>query len=115
MCLPWGVLLLPITAAFSPTLCPLPAMRSTPGGIASLFTGRHSSAKFYTPPRGFAVRMQTQPGPGAQKKDTEEGSVIGASLLFAGTAIGAGMLALPAETAAAGFFPSEACVPVFCL
>ena len=37
----------------------------------------------------------------------EEGSVIGAALLFAGTAIGAGMLALPSETAAAGFFPSE--------
>ena len=29
----------------------------------------------------------------------KEGSVFGASLLFAGTAIGAGMLALPAETA----------------
>eukprot|EP00804_Cyclotella_cryptica_P020032 CCRYP_007894-RA/>CCRYP_007894-RA protein AED:0.27 eAED:0.11 QI:0/-1/0/1/-1/1/1/0/524 len=38
--------------------------------------------------------------------DVEEGSVAGASLLFAGTAIGAGMLALPAETMAAGFIPT---------
>ncbi|KAL7521619.1 hypothetical protein ACHAWX_007465 [Stephanocyclus meneghinianus] len=38
--------------------------------------------------------------------DGEEGSVVGASLLFAGTAIGAGMLALPAETMAAGFIPT---------
>lgn len=38
--------------------------------------------------------------------EKEEGSVLGASLLFAGTAIGAGMLALPAETASSGFGPS---------
>lgn len=42
----------------------------------------------------------------ANKQDDEEGSVLGASLLFAGTAIGAGMIALPAETAASGFVPS---------
>ena len=36
------------------------------------------------------------------------GSVLGASLLFAGTAVGAGLLALPAETADAGFAPSVA-------
>lgn len=40
-----------------------------------------------------------------QSNDTE-GSVAGASLLFAGTAIGAGMLALPAETMSSGFVPS---------
>ncbi|KAL3763684.1 hypothetical protein ACHAW5_004836 [Stephanodiscus triporus] len=34
------------------------------------------------------------------------GSVLGASLLFAGTAVGAGAVALPAETADAGFGPS---------
>ena len=34
------------------------------------------------------------------------GSVLGASLLFAGTAVGAGLLALPAETSDAGFAPS---------
>lgn len=34
------------------------------------------------------------------------GSVAGASLLFAGTAVGAGMIALPAETVGAGFVPS---------
>jgi len=42
----------------------------------------------------------------ANDQHAEEGSVFGASLLFAGTAIGAGMLALPAETAASGFVPS---------
>ncbi|KAL7542690.1 hypothetical protein ACHAXR_011999 [Thalassiosira sp. AJA248-18] len=35
-----------------------------------------------------------------------DGSIAGASLLFAGTAIGAGMIALPAETVDAGFVPS---------
>jgi len=40
--------------------------------------------------------------------EAQQGSIFGASLLFAGTAIGAGMLALPAETAPAGFLPSEA-------
>jgi tyrosine-specific transport protein len=34
------------------------------------------------------------------------GSIAGASLLFAGTAVGAGMIALPAETLNAGFIPS---------
>ena len=38
--------------------------------------------------------------------EAEEGSIAGASLLFAGTAIGAGMIALPAETVGAGFIPS---------
>ena len=33
------------------------------------------------------------------------GSVLGASLLFAGTAVGAGAVALPAETADTGFVP----------
>ena len=36
----------------------------------------------------------------------EEGSILGASLLFAGTAVGAGMLALPAETLESGFIPT---------
>jgi len=59
------------------------------------------------------LRMQQLPepasgGPGAPDERAEdEGSVVGAALLFAGTAIGAGMLALPAETAPAGFIPSE--------
>jgi amino acid permease len=38
--------------------------------------------------------MQTD----GEGEDTEEGSVVGAALLFAGTAVGAGMLALPALT-----------------
>lgn len=40
--------------------------------------------------------------------DDSDGSIVGASLLFAGTAIGAGMIALPAETVGAGFIPSVA-------
>eukprot|EP00578_Thalassiosira_sp_NH16_P000681 CAMPEP_0181137740 /NCGR_PEP_ID=MMETSP1071-20121207/33864_1 /TAXON_ID=35127 /ORGANISM="Thalassiosira sp., Strain NH16" /LENGTH=193 /DNA_ID=CAMNT_0023224509 /DNA_START=17 /DNA_END=594 /DNA_ORIENTATION=- len=40
------------------------------------------------------------------EEDGSGGSIIGASLLFAGTAIGAGMIALPAETIDAGFIPS---------
>jgi amino acid permease len=36
----------------------------------------------------------------------EEGSVFGTALLLAGTAVGAGMLARPAETAQSGFAPS---------
>ena len=43
-----------------------------------------------------------------EEEEEQRGSVLGASLLFAGTAIGAGMLALPAETAASGFVPSIA-------
>lgn len=39
--------------------------------------------------------------------------MLGASLLFAGTAVGAGMLALPAETATAGFVPSSGAL-LFC-
>jgi tyrosine-specific transport protein len=39
-------------------------------------------------------------------RDDGPGSVLGASLLFAGTAIGAGALALPRETYDAGFAPS---------
>ena len=42
----------------------------------------------------------------SNEQNAPQGSVVGASLLFAGTAIGAGMLALPAETAACGFVPS---------
>ena len=45
----------------------------------------------------------------------EEGSVAGASLLFAGTAIGAGMLALPAETITAGFVPSVFGLVICCI
>jgi len=42
----------------------------------------------------------------SSQEEEEKGSLVGAALLFAGTAIGAGMLALPAETAPAGFVPS---------
>ena len=55
----------------------------------------------------LTVRMQQQPSGPSPETESEQGSVLGASLLFAGTAIGAGMLALPAETSPAGFVPSE--------
>ena len=65
-----------------------------------------------TAQRAASLKMQQQQRPANPRADElsdsgQEGSVIGAALLFAGTAVGAGMLALPAETAAAGFFPSE--------
>jgi hypothetical protein len=43
----------------------------------------------------------------ANVAQSTQGSVFGASLIFTGTAVGAGMLALPAEMAPAGFVPSE--------
>lgn len=42
----------------------------------------------------------------SDQSSSSDGSIAGASLLFAGTAVGAGMLALPAETLSAGFIPS---------
>ncbi|KAL7473574.1 hypothetical protein ACHAXS_014043, partial [Conticribra weissflogii] len=42
----------------------------------------------------------------SDESSSSDGSILGASLLFAGTAVGAGMLALPAETLSAGFIPS---------
>ncbi len=38
--------------------------------------------------------------------ETKKGSVLGATMLVAGTSIGGGMLALPVATCKAGFFPS---------
>ncbi|KAL7449382.1 hypothetical protein ACHAWC_001445, partial [Mediolabrus comicus] len=43
---------------------------------------------------------------GERNSDDQDGSIAGASLLFAGTAVGAGMIALPAETINAGYVPS---------
>ena len=54
-------------------------------------------------PLHFNQRSQLQ---SKEQNNDNEGSVAGASLLFAGTAIGAGMLALPAETMSSGFVPS---------
>ena len=71
-----------------------------------------SRAMRRTAERATSLKMQQQQRPADLSADKlgdigQEGSVIGAALLFAGTAVGAGMLALPAETAAAGFLPSE--------
>jgi tyrosine-specific transport protein len=52
------------------------------------------------------IKEANEEDPFDASSEKEEGSVLGASLLFAGTAIGAGMLALPAETASSGFVPS---------
>ena len=42
----------------------------------------------------------------SSNEEDNGGSILGASLLFAGTAIGASAIALPVETAQAGFIPS---------
>ena len=42
----------------------------------------------------------------SKSERNENGSILGASLLYAGTAIGAGALALPATSVGAGFVPS---------
>jgi amino acid permease len=44
----------------------------------------------------------------------EPGTVAGAALLIAGTTVGAGILALPEVTAAAGFVPSVATLTTCC-
>lgn len=89
------------------------------------FIAFHSTIFAFSPPRSVICLCPNQQGTfGFPQRDhsphqrrvivtsrqandqTEDGSVFGASLLFAGTAIGAGMLALPAETAPSGFVPS---------
>lgn len=42
-----------------------------------------------------------------RKRMGKKGSMLGASLIFSGTAVGAGMIALPAEMAGAGWAPSQ--------
>jgi len=42
-----------------------------------------------------------------RKRKGKKGSMLGASLIFSGTAVGAGMIALPAEMAGAGWAPSQ--------
>mmetsp|Transcript_4290 Transcript_4290/g.11736 ORF Transcript_4290/g.11736 Transcript_4290/m.11736 type:complete len:537 (-) Transcript_4290:642-2252(-) len=50
------------------------------------------------------------------EEDTRgRGSIVGATLLVSGCAIGAGMLALPARTAAAGLIPAETVMLAACL
>lgn len=76
----------------------------------------HPSVNFITPntwPRQLRCKQYSNTRSQLQSNDqnlsddeSTEGSVIGAALLFAGTAVGAGMLALPAETMAAGFVPA---------
>ena len=49
---------------------------------------------------------------GKVKAEHNSGSVLGAAALVAGTTIGAGILALPTATAAAGFLPSSAALGI---
>lgn len=61
--------------------------------------------------RSASVLSMASDNPSNQQKikndlDGGGGSILGASLIFGGTAVGAGMLALPAETIDAGFVPT---------
>ena len=69
----------------------------------------NSSRRSRPPPPPRRLRATTTGGNDDDDDDDGGGgggSVLGASLLFAGTAVGAGLLALPAETSDAGFAPS---------
>lgn len=58
--------------------------------------------------RLFSSLKYVESDDGTVKASHSEGSVVGAAALVAGTTIGAGVLALPTSTAAAGFLPSTA-------
>jgi hypothetical protein len=59
-------------------------------------------------PRMFSSLQYSQNEQGKFTATHAAGSVLGAAALVAGTTVGAGVLALPTATAAAGFFPSSA-------
>jgi tyrosine-specific transport protein len=85
-----------------------PATFRGPSHISGLFAPPEQHSSRHRCTRASRSRLHAiTDAPDVQTDAKEEGSVFGASLLFAGTAIGAGMLALPAETAASGFVPSE--------
>ena len=71
--------------------------------IKTVITDPSIVRKPWQQPLHFNQRSQLQ---SKEQNNDNEGSVAGASLLFAGTAIGACMLALPAETMSSGFVPS---------
>ena len=58
------------------------------------------------PEEGLAVRPLPASAPAPQSLPPATSSVAGAAALVAGTTVGAGILALPAKTLAAGFWPS---------
>lgn len=75
---------------------------------ASLFRQQKQQQQQRPHPRLAVAKLHLQQPvlrPESNKKEAT-GRVTGAALLFAGTAVGAGMLALPAETAAAGYLPT---------
>lgn len=63
-------------------------------------------------PRMFSALEYKKTDDGKVTANHAAGSVIGAAALIAGTTVGAGVLALPAATAAAGFIPSSAAMIV---
>ena len=81
-------------------------------------TAAYAACSSAEPPNkcGFDARTTTMQL--SVKNDGEAeagGSVFGSSLLFAGTAVGAGMIALPSETYAVGFIPSIAGLCLCCV
>jgi len=58
-------------------------------------------------PRMFSTLEYIEEDDGMIKAKHNSGSILGSAALVAGTAIGAGILALPSATAAAGFIPSS--------
>lgn len=57
-------------------------------------------------PRMFSALEYSKNAQGQVRAEHVAGSVLGAAALVSGTTVGAGVLALPAATAAAGFLPS---------
>ncbi|MGB1605890.1 MAG: aromatic amino acid transport family protein, partial [Promethearchaeia archaeon] len=70
----------------------------SPADCSILFSWRHQPTKS----SHLILRSERT----SSTPSNSDGSILGASLLFAGTAIGAGMLALPAETLDSGFGPT---------
>lgn len=71
----------------------------SPADCSSLFSWRHQPTK-----SSHLIILRSERS--SSTTSNSDGSILGASLLFAGTAIGAGMLALPAETLDSGFGPT---------
>ena len=84
-----------------------PATSAHCGRTSSVFDRRSSSTTILRHNKRQFQQSISSEDDSEQQQQQQGGSVVGAALLFAGTAVGAGMLALPAETAPAGFAPAE--------
>lgn len=72
----------------------------------------HSELTTGEVPRLFSSLKYNKAEDGKVTAEHNAGSVVGATALVAGTTIGAGVLALPTATAAAGFLPSSAALGI---